>query len=72
MLNFPNLQNYSFALLTKNEFSWLLKAILKELSICFLLINFRAITKINMRADKRCSFVKGSKNEYKNYTDFYC
>ena len=72
MLNCPNLQKYSLALLAKNEFYWLLKAVLKKLSICFLLINFRAITKIKMRAEKLCSFVKGSKNEYKNYTHFYC
>ena len=53
--------------LTKTRFYWLLKAVMNKLSICFLLINLRAITKINMRSEKRCSFVKGSKNEYKNY-----
>ena len=71
MLNFSNLQKCSYALLAKNEVLLAVESSYEKIKyLFFLLINLRAITKINMRSEKRCSFVKGSKNEYKNCLDF--
>ena len=66
MLNFLNLQKCSYSLLNKNEVCWLLKAAMEKLSIRFLLLTLKAITTISIRSEKCSSFVKGSRNGYKN------
>ena len=61
MLNFSNMQkclNVCMLYLTKTRFYRLLNVVMSKLSNCFLPINLRAITKINMRSKKRFSFEK--------------